>query len=239
MLGRTSCGGNGAGWATSPPTPGWRSTAPGRSSGTRRSRRGTGRRAVLGRRPPRTPGTGHRHLAAGPDRGSGPRADRTPSSLRLQHAINAGDDPAAAMLRSGAPTRPSRLAHADQIGRTAPARSIAGRGSMSAASIRTRSSRRSTHCSTAFIEDRSHHRHPRGWDEEETKTPIPDPALWLLARDGVARVGVVTASTAGDRGWVDYLAVAASHRGRRDGRGPLSSIVRSACSRSATSGACW
>ena len=27
-------------------------------------------------------------------------------------------------------------------------------------------------------------------------------------------VGVLTASAAGDRGWVDYLAVSASHRGR-------------------------
>jgi GNAT superfamily N-acetyltransferase len=41
-----------------------------------------------------------------------------------------------------------------------------------------------------------------------------DPTLWLLARDGVVPVGVLTASAAGDRGWVDYLAVSASHRGR-------------------------
>ena len=42
--------------------------------------------------------------------------------------------------------------------------------------------------------------------------------LWLLARDAGVPVGVTTASVAEDRGWVDYLAVAASHRGR--GIGP-------------------
>jgi len=39
-----------------------------------------------------------------------------------------------------------------------------------------------------------------------------------LARDAGVPVGVVTASVGEDRGWVDYLAVAASHRGR--GIGP-------------------
>jgi GNAT superfamily N-acetyltransferase len=67
----------------------------------------------------------------------------------------------------------------------------------------------------AFVDDRSHHPAPLDrWVEEETNTPNYDPTLWLLARDGEVPVGVLTASTAGDRGWVDYLAVAASHRGR-------------------------
>ena len=67
----------------------------------------------------------------------------------------------------------------------------------------------------AFVDDLSHHPAPFDrWVEEETGTPMYDPALWLLARDGTAPVGVLTASAAGDRGWVDYLAVADSHRGR-------------------------
>ena len=41
-----------------------------------------------------------------------------------------------------------------------------------------------------------------------------DPALWLLARDGGVPVGALTASAGDDVGWVDYLAVLGSHRGR-------------------------
>ena len=40
-----------------------------------------------------------------------------------------------------------------------------------------------------------------------------DPSLWLLARDGDVPVGALSASI-GDGGWVDWLAVLASHRGR-------------------------
>ena len=87
---------------------------------------------------------------------------------------------------------------------------------MSAASIRT-TDLAAIHAllDEAFSEDRSHHPAPFDrWVEEETNTPNHDPALWLLARDGETPVGVLAASTAEDRGWVDYLAVAASHRGR-------------------------
>jgi ribosomal protein S18 acetylase RimI-like enzyme len=71
----------------------------------------------------------------------------------------------------------------------------------------------------AFVDDRSHHPAPFDrWVEEETSTPGYDPTLWLLARDAGIPVGVITASLADDRGWVDYLAVSASHRGR--GIGP-------------------
>jgi ribosomal protein S18 acetylase RimI-like enzyme len=67
----------------------------------------------------------------------------------------------------------------------------------------------------AFAEDRSHH--PAsfdGWVEEETASPTYDPTLWLLARDGRSPVGVLTASVGEGRGWIEYLAVLASHRGR-------------------------
>jgi ribosomal protein S18 acetylase RimI-like enzyme len=67
----------------------------------------------------------------------------------------------------------------------------------------------------AFVDDLSHHPAPFDrWIEEETGTPMYDPTLWLVARDRGVPAGVLTASVARDRGWVDYLAVAASHRGR-------------------------
>ena len=67
----------------------------------------------------------------------------------------------------------------------------------------------------AFADDRSHHPAPLDrWIEEETNSPSYDPMLWLLARDAGVPVGVLTASVGEDRGWVDYLAVLESHRGR-------------------------
>ena len=44
-------------------------------------------------------------------------------------------------------------------------------------------------------------------------SPSYDPSLWLLARDGDVPIGALTASI-GDGGWVDWLGVLASHRGR-------------------------
>ena len=40
------------------------------------------------------------------------------------------------------------------------------------------------------------------------------PDLWLMARDDGTPVGALTASASDDVGWVDYLAVLGSHRGR-------------------------
>jgi ribosomal protein S18 acetylase RimI-like enzyme len=52
------------------------------------------------------------------------------------------------------------------------------------------------------------------WAEEHTTGPGYDPTLWLLARDEESPVGALTASAGDDVGWVDYLAVLGSHRGR-------------------------
>jgi ribosomal protein S18 acetylase RimI-like enzyme len=52
------------------------------------------------------------------------------------------------------------------------------------------------------------------WAADMTGTPGYDPDLWLMARDGERPVGVLTASLGDDRGWVDYLGVAAAYRGR-------------------------
>lgn len=43
--------------------------------------------------------------------------------------------------------------------------------------------------------------------------PTYDPSLWLLAREADVPVGALAASV-GDGGWVDWLAVLPSHRGR-------------------------
>ena len=140
----------------------------------------------------------------------------TPSSLRFRHAINAGDDAAAAMLRSRGlgpvhhfwhmqidlvePFEPGRSPEGIEIDGMEPDEDLAAIHAL---------------LDEAFTDDRSHHPAPFDrWVEEETSSPNYDPTLWLLARDGGVPVGVLTASVAGDRGWVDYLAVSGSHRGR-------------------------
>jgi mycothiol synthase len=52
------------------------------------------------------------------------------------------------------------------------------------------------------------------WIDEESAAPTYDPALWLLAQVAGEPAGALTASIGEDRGWVDYLGVRASHRGR-------------------------
>ena len=141
-------------------------------------------------------------------------------SFRFRHAINAGDEAAAAMLRSRGfrpvhhfwhmqieliePFQPGRMPDGIDIGGIEPERDLATIHAL---------------LDAAFVDDRSHHPAPFDrWVEEETSTPGYDPTLWLLARDAGVPVGVITASLAEDRGWVDYLAVSTSHRGR--GIGP-------------------
>jgi mycothiol synthase len=71
----------------------------------------------------------------------------------------------------------------------------------------------------AFAEDPGDHPEPFDrWVEEHVTSPSYDPSLWLLARDGDVPVGAVTASAGDDGGWVDWLAVLATHR--RRGIGP-------------------
>jgi mycothiol synthase len=52
------------------------------------------------------------------------------------------------------------------------------------------------------------------WVEEHVATPSFDPSLWLLAREGSVPVGVLIGTAGDDGGWVDWLAVLESHRGR-------------------------
>jgi len=67
----------------------------------------------------------------------------------------------------------------------------------------------------AFMDGSGDHPEPfERWLEEQTSSPSYDPTLWLLARDGSVPVGALVARAADDGGWVDWLAVLASYRGR-------------------------
>lgn len=139
----------------------------------------------------------------------------TPSALRLRHAINAGDAAAAAMLHSRGlgPVHHFWHMQIDLVASSPPGRSPEG---IEIGGIEPPDDLAVVHAvlDEAFIDDRSHHPAPFDrWVEEETGGPMYDPTLWLLARAGAMPVGALTASAAEDRGWVDYLAVLASHRG--------------------------
>jgi mycothiol synthase len=139
----------------------------------------------------------------------------TPSSLRFRHAINAGDEAAAAMLSSRGLRPVHHFWHMqiDLVEPSDPGRSPEG---IDIDGIEPRQDLAAIHAllDEAFTDDRSHHPAPLDrWVEEETTSPNYDPAMWLLARDAGVPVGVLTASAAEDRGWVGYLAVSASHRG--------------------------
>ena len=67
----------------------------------------------------------------------------------------------------------------------------------------------------AFLDDPGDHPEPFDrWLEEQTSSPSYDPTLWLLALDRGVPIGALVARAGDDGGWVDWLAVLASHRGR-------------------------
>jgi mycothiol synthase len=139
-----------------------------------------------------------------------------PSSFRFRHAVNADDEAAAAMLRSRG-LRPVHHFWHMQIDLADPLETAGSPDGIQIGGMDPRQDLAVIHAllGEALVDDLSHHPSPFDrWVQEETSAPMYDPALWLLAKDGGERVGVLTASAAGDRGWVDYLAVSASHRGR-------------------------
>src|SRR4029077_2945799 len=67
----------------------------------------------------------------------------------------------------------------------------------------------------AFLGDPGDHPEPFDrWLEEHASSPSYDPTLWLLALDRDVPIGALVARARDDGGWVDWLAVLASHRRR-------------------------
>jgi mycothiol synthase len=137
-------------------------------------------------------------------------------SARFRHAINAGDRAAAVMLHARG-LRPVRhfwhmqldLAAGFEPGPTPAGIQIRG--------IDPRAHLGAVHAvlGEAFADHWGHHREPLDrWAQEQASSPSYDPTLWLLATEEGEPVGALTASVAGDRGWVDELGVLAPWRGR-------------------------
>jgi mycothiol synthase len=134
----------------------------------------------------------------------------------FRHAVNAGDRAAAAMLKASGlhPVRhfwhmQLEVAAGFESGPTPKGIRING--------IDPRVHLPAVHAvlEAAFADHWGHHREPFArWVAEQTGSPSYDPTLWLVATEAGEPVGALTASVAGDRGWVDELGVLAPWRGR-------------------------
>jgi mycothiol synthase len=136
---------------------------------------------------------------------------------RFRHAINAGDRAAAAMLQARG-LRPVRHFWHMEIGLGGGLDLGAPLAGVTIRSVDPDCDLPALHdvLVQAFAEDWGFHL-PKAfdeWVEEDTSGPDFDPTLWLLATADTSPVGALTASIAGDAGWVDYLGVVPSHRSR-------------------------
>jgi mycothiol synthase len=137
-------------------------------------------------------------------------------SARFRHAINAGDQAAAAMLQARG-LRPVRHFWHMQIDLTGPFEPGPTPEGVAITGIDSPDELPAVHAllNEAFADDWGHHPEPFDrWAEEQTGSPSFDPTLWLLAMEVGRPVGALTGSVWGDRGWVDLLGVLAACRGR-------------------------
>jgi GNAT superfamily N-acetyltransferase len=137
-------------------------------------------------------------------------------SPRFRHSLTAGDDAAESIVRDRG-LRPIRHFWHMQIDVTGPIEPGPVPEGIEIGGIEPPDDLRAIHAvlEAAFLEDLGDHPEPfERWAEAHLTNPTYDPSLWLLAHDGDEPVGALIASVGDDRGWVDWLAVLASHRGR-------------------------
>jgi mycothiol synthase len=137
-------------------------------------------------------------------------------SPRFQHSLNAADLAAAAMVRARG-FRPIRHFWHMQIDLDDDVEPGPSADGIEIGGIEPRNDLPAIHgiLEAAFAADPLDQMEPFDrWVEENTTKPSFDPTLWLLARDGGTPVAALIANVGEDVGWVDWLAVLASHRGR-------------------------
>ena len=138
------------------------------------------------------------------------------ASPRFRHSITAGDRPAEAILRDRG-MQPIRHFWHMQLDLAGPLDPGAAPDGIEIGGIRPTDDLKAIHAvlEAAFVDDPSGPPDPFDqWAERHLASPTYDPTLWLLARDGDVAVGVLIGSAGDDGGWVDWLAVLDSHRGR-------------------------
>ncbi len=137
-------------------------------------------------------------------------------SGRFRHAINASDHAAAAMLRARSlrPVRHFWHMQIDLIGPIEPGPAPEG---IEITTTKAPADLPAVHAvlDEAFADDWGYHPEPFDrWAADHARGPSYDPTLWLLAREGGAPVGALTAHVGTDQGWVGEVGVLALHRGR-------------------------
>ena len=137
-------------------------------------------------------------------------------SPRFRHSLTAGDVGAESMLRDRGlrPLRHFWHMQIDMVGPVEPGPEPEG---IAIGPIEPLDDLKAIHAvlEAAFADDPGDHPEPfEAWPEGHMTSPNYDPTLWLLARDGGVPVGVLIATGGEDAGWVDWLGVLASHRGR-------------------------
>jgi len=149
------------------------------------------------------------------------RASRLLAGLpsgRFRHAISAGDDAAAALLKARG-LRPVRHFWHMQIDLTGPLEPGPAPEGVEVTGIDS-GDLPAIHgvIDEAFADHFGHHAEPfERWMAEQEASPSHDLTLWLLARAEGRPVGALTAHVGGDSGWVDYLGVLTACRGRGAG----------------------
>ena len=152
---------------------------------------------------------------------------------RFRHAVNAGDEAAAALLRS----RGLHLArHHWFMSIELPPDVVAGPApaGITITSLRPQDDLREVHAviEEAFadhwcdVSESFEH-----WVADRTQGPDFDPALWRLAREDRRLVGALAASVLGDQGWVTLLGVRREARRRGVGAALLRSAFAAAAAR--------
>jgi mycothiol synthase len=150
------------------------------------------------------------------------RASRLLAGLpsgRFRHAISAGDDAAAAMLKARG-LRPVRHFWHMQIDLTGPLEPGPAPEGVEITGIGSPGDLPAIHgvIEEAFADHFGHRAEPFDrWMAEQEASPSHDLTLWLLARAEGRPAGALTAHVGGDHGWVDYLGVLTACRGRGAG----------------------
>jgi mycothiol synthase len=137
-------------------------------------------------------------------------------SPRLRHALGGADREASSMV-SARGLRPIRHFWHMQIDLDGPVDPGAAPDGIEISVADPGTDLRAIHAilEAAFSDDPGDHPDPfERWAAGQLTSPSYDPTLWFLAHEGEVPVGVLIGSPGDDVGWVDWLAVLATHRGR-------------------------
>lgn len=138
------------------------------------------------------------------------------ASPRFRHSLNATDLAAAVMARARG-LRPIRHHWHMQIDLDGPIEPSPSPVGIEIGGVDPEVDLPAVHAIlvAAFADDPGDHPEPFDeWLRDHEATPSHDPSFWLLARDGGVPVGALVASPGDEGGWIEWVGVLGTHRGR-------------------------